>query len=133
MLESSTPWLPAHNCSSRPPTRARQFANNTATSFTYGCDVIVDDITYLMNHLPGYVMPSMNSVTASGGLYFSSAGMRKFDRGTAGTWEGDFTNAAPVAPPVDRKGGFLHGSGQTTSTCDHPARRRAYDTFGPIL
>lgn len=94
------------------------FANNILLlRFTYGCDVIVDDLTYL-NESPfqdAVIAQAVNSVTASGGLYFSSAGNSgNLDSGTSGTWEGDFTNAAPVAAPVDTKGGFIHGFGTNT-------------------
>jgi hypothetical protein len=79
------------------------FANNIRTlRFTYGCDIIVDDITYFAEGAfqDGTIARAVNDVTASGALYFSAAANSgNFDSGTSGTWEGDFNpdgNTIPV-------------------------------------
>ncbi|MFO1477799.1 MAG: LamG-like jellyroll fold domain-containing protein [Verrucomicrobiota bacterium] len=76
-----------------------QFATNILQlRFNLGCDVIVDDVGY-EDESPfqdGEVARAVNAVTASGGLYFSSAGnMGNLDSGTSGTWEGDFSADTP--------------------------------------
>ncbi|MCP5425142.1 MAG: S-layer homology domain-containing protein [Gammaproteobacteria bacterium] len=60
----------------------------------YGCDVIVDDVGYF-DESPfqdGIIAQAVNSVTADGALYFSSAGNagNKND-GTSGVWQGDYS------------------------------------------
>ena len=59
----------------------------------------MDDITYA-DESPfqdGIVAQAVNAVTASGGLYFSSAGnCGNLDSGTSGTWEGDFVKGGVV-------------------------------------
>jgi uncharacterized repeat protein (TIGR01451 family) len=77
------------------------FAQNILDLAADGCNVIVDDIIYL-DESPfqdGPVAQSVNTVTAAGVLYFSSAGNEgnKNDL-TSGTWEGDFVpNGTPAA------------------------------------
>ncbi|HEX3798839.1 MAG TPA: proprotein convertase P-domain-containing protein [Verrucomicrobiae bacterium] len=85
------------------------FANNIRQlRFTYGCDIIVDDLTYA-DESPfqdGVVAQAVNAVTDSGGLYFSSAANSgNFDAGTSGTWEGDFVSGGAAGSPVNGKGG----------------------------
>lgn len=69
------------------------FAQNILDLAADGCNVIVDDILYL-DESPfqdGPVAQSVNSVTAGGVLYFSSAGNEgNANDFTSGTWEGDF-------------------------------------------
>ncbi len=71
------------------------FAANIETlRFTYGCDIIVDDVSYFDEPVfqDGIVSQAVNAVTADGALYFSSAANSgNLDSGTSGTWEGDFT------------------------------------------
>ncbi len=77
-----------------------QFAQNILDLAAAGCDVIVDDILYL-DESPfqdGPVAQAVDTVTAAGVLYFSSAGNEgnKVDQ-TSGTWEGDFSpNGTPA-------------------------------------
>ncbi len=77
------------------------FAQNILDLAADGCNVIVDDIIYL-DESPFQDSPvaqSVNTVTAAGVLYFSSAGNEgnKNDL-TSGTWEGDFNaNGTPAA------------------------------------
>ncbi len=68
-------------------------ANIEALRFTYGCDIIVDDVSYFDESVfqDGLVAQAVNAVTANGALYFSSAANSgNLDSGTSGTWEGDF-------------------------------------------
>jgi hypothetical protein len=81
---------------------------------TYGCDIIVDDGLFF-DESPfqdGIVAQAVNAVTASGAMYFSSAGNSgNKDDGTSGTWEGDFLNGGVAGTPVNGKGGFIHSFG----------------------
>jgi hypothetical protein len=71
------------------------FAANIRTlRFTYGCDIIVDDVSYFAESVfqDGPIAQAVNDVTAAGALYFSSAANSgNLDSGSSGTWEGDFT------------------------------------------
>ena len=71
-------------------------ANILALRNTYGCDIIVDDVTYLNEGAfqDGVIARAVNQVKASGALFFSSAGNSgRLNAGTSGTWEGDFLNS----------------------------------------
>jgi len=71
-------------------------ANILALRNTYGCDIIVDDLTYFNEGAfqDGVIAQAVNTVTAAGALYFSSAGNSgRKDAGTSGTWEGDYLNS----------------------------------------
>jgi uncharacterized repeat protein (TIGR01451 family) len=62
----------------------------------YGCDIILDDITYLDEGAfqDGVIAQAVSTVKAAGVLYFSSAGNSgRKDAGTSGTWEGDYLNS----------------------------------------
>jgi uncharacterized repeat protein (TIGR01451 family) len=77
------------------------FAQNILDLAAAGCNVIVDDVVYL-DESPfedGPAAQAVNSVTAAGVLYFSSAGNEgnKADA-TSGTWEGDFNANGTLAP-----------------------------------
>jgi uncharacterized repeat protein (TIGR01451 family) len=89
------------------------FAQNILDLATAGCNVIVDDVIYL-DESPfqdGPVAQAVNTVTASGVLYFSSAGNEgNSDDLTAGTWEGDFM-ASAAADPGPLAGANLHDFG----------------------
>ncbi len=89
------------------------FAQNILDLAAAGCNIIVDDIIYL-DESPfedGPVAQAVNTVTAAGVLYFSSAGNEgnKTDL-TSGTWEGDFL-ASPAADPAPLAGANLHNFG----------------------
>lgn len=89
-----------------------QFATNILALRAAGCDIIVDDVFYFAEspfhdgqvapvvspNNQGIVLQAVNDVTASGALYFSSAGNsgNKNDV-TSGTWEGDFVSAGTLA------------------------------------
>ena len=91
-----------------------QFAQNILDLRSAGCDIIIDDIGYF-DESPfqdGVVARAVNSVTADGALYFSSAANSgNMKDGTSGTWEGDFADGGPAGPPVNGKGGTLHSFG----------------------
>ncbi len=71
------------------------FASNIiALRNTYGCNIIVDDVAYFDEPAfqDGIVAQAVNTVTAAGALYFSSAGNSgALVKGTSGVFEGDFT------------------------------------------
>lgn len=93
-----------------------QFARNILDLRAAGCDIIVDDVGYFAESpfQDGVVAQAVNSVTAGGALYFSSAGNEgNLKHGTSGTWEGDFVDGGAVGTPVNAKGGNLHSFGAT--------------------
>ena len=84
------------------------FASNILTlRNTHGCDIIVDDVTYFAEAAfqDGTVAQAVNTVTAGGALFFSSAGNSgSKNKGTSGTWEGDFVEQ-PHHDSRDGRGG----------------------------
>ncbi len=89
-----------------------EFAQAILNLRAAGCDIIVDDISYFAEAVfqDGTVAQAVNAVTASGALYFSSAGNsgNKNDN-TAGVWEGDFVDGGTNGLIVE--GGSLHSFG----------------------
>ncbi|HWY76910.1 MAG TPA: S8 family serine peptidase, partial [Verrucomicrobiae bacterium] len=79
------------------------FAQNILDLRSAGCDIIVDDFGYY-DESPfqdGPVAQAVNSVTASGALYFSAAGNDgNQDDGTSCTWEGDFVDGGEVGSVI---------------------------------
>jgi uncharacterized repeat protein (TIGR01451 family) len=96
---------------------AAGFAQNIRDLRSVGCDIIIDDVFYF-NESPfqdGPIAQAVNEVTASGALYFSSAGNEgSVTHGTAGVWEGDFADGGPAGAPVNGKNGNLHSFGAVT-------------------
>jgi len=94
------------------------FASNILALRAAGCNIIVDDVIFA-DESPfqdAISAQAVNAVTASGALYFSSAGdSGSKDSGYAGTWEGDFVN-----------GGEALGFGVTGSI--HSFGSQDYDT-----
>jgi len=96
-------------------------AANIASLAAAGCTIIVDDITYLAEAAfqDGPIAQAVNTFTAAGGLYFSSAGNSgDVSHGTSGTWEGDFLNGGAVTsgPIFAIEGaGFFHNFGTAGS------------------
>jgi hypothetical protein len=94
------------------------FASNIQTlRNVYGCDIIVDDVTYFNEGVfqDGPIAQAVNAVVASGALYFSSAANSgNLTSGTSGTWEGDFNAGSASAAPLPL-GYTLHnfGGGQS--------------------
>ncbi|MEO1416979.1 MAG: S8 family serine peptidase [Bacteroidota bacterium] len=127
------------------------FATNILALETANCDVIVDDITYLTDAIfqDGLVAQAVDTVTARGSAYFSSAG----NRGTQsyeGTWSsfGNFTIfstsynlfnfSTPAAPdffqqivlPAGSSGSIvLHWSNPYTSISGLPGPTSDVDLF----
>ena len=105
-------------------TSITSFAQNILDLRTAGCDIIVDDLIYFAEspfqdgQAPSVVAPTngglitqaVNTVTADGALYFSSAGNEgNQNDGTSGTWEGDFN--ANGTPPALAGAGLAHDFG----------------------
>jgi uncharacterized repeat protein (TIGR01451 family) len=95
------------------------FAQNILDLRTAGCDIIVDDVGYFVetpfqdgqasnvksNTNGGIVIQAVNTVTANGALYFSSAGNSgSLTNNTSGTWEGDFMDGGPATAPLSGTG-----------------------------
>ncbi len=77
-------------------------ANNilTLAGGSNNCDIIVDDIFYTsVGVFQGDVIArAVNTVTAAGALFFTSAGNAgNLDDGTAGVWGGDFADGGTLA------------------------------------
>ena len=84
------------------------FANNIIALKNAGCKVIVDDVGYF-NESPfqdDIISQAVNTVTAAGVLYFSSAANSgNKHSGTSGTWEGDYVDGGATTVGY---GGHLH-------------------------
>jgi len=94
-----------------------QYAYNILNLWTNGCRIICDDLDY-WDEPPfqdGIVAQAVNTVTAKGALYFSSAmNSGNLDSGTSGTWEGDFVDGGAAS----EESGRLHSFGAATyDTC----------------
>jgi hypothetical protein len=86
--------------------------------FVYGCNIIVDDVTYFAEGAfqDGTIAKAVNDVVADGALYFSSAANSgNLTLGTSGTWEGDYKTgpAVTAANPIGAAGetGYFHDFG----------------------
>ncbi|GMU20670.1 MAG: hypothetical protein AMXMBFR13_07670 [Phycisphaerae bacterium] len=95
------------------------FASNILALHQAGCQVIVDDVSYVNEPVfqDGIIAQAVETVCAAGALYFSSAGnFGNKNDDTSGVWEGDF---APGATPAVLAGyGTAHdfGGGVTGNT-----------------
>lgn len=79
------------------------FADNIVALADAGCKVIVDDVSYFDEPAfqDGIVAKAVNTVTARGVIYFSSAANSgNVTKGTSGTWEGDFKDGGAVSGVV---------------------------------
>lgn len=94
-----------------------QFAYNILNLWTNGCKIICDDENYFDEppFQDGIVAQAVNTVTANGVLYFSSAmNSGNADDSTSGTWEGDFVDGGAASEEAGR----LHSFGAVTyDTC----------------
>jgi uncharacterized repeat protein (TIGR01451 family) len=88
------------------------FAQNILDLRADGCDILVDDIIYLVES-PFQdldIAQSVNTVTAAGALYFSSSGNEgNLNDASTGTWEGNFN--ANGTPAELAGGGVAHNFG----------------------
>lgn len=123
---------------------AQMAANIVSLRSTYGCDIIVDDIFYTeetpfqdgqapsvtSNSNGGAIIQAINTVVAAGALFFTSAGNAGGkDKGTSGTWEGDFSSGGASSSPVPA--GTLHnfGGGQTYDALTSSGNVKVVDLF----
>jgi hypothetical protein len=103
------------------------FAANIQALRAAGCDVMVDDVSYL-NESPfqdDIISQAVNAVTLDGALYFSSAGNSgNFNDGQSGVWEGNFKGMKDGSLPGVLGDMTVHdfGGGDTTNrmTTDPP-------------
>ncbi len=95
------------------------FASNITTlRNTYGCNIICDDVAYFDEPAfqDGITAQAVNTVTAAGALYFSSAGNSgSLAKGTSGVFEGDFNDAGSGAFTGGTKAGTIHNFGTVAS------------------
>ncbi len=92
------------------------FAANIQALQTAGCNIIVDDVFYFDEPVfqDGIVAQAVNTVTAAGAFYFSSAGNEgNVSVNTSGYFEGDFNDAGSPAFtfPGGTKTGTIHNFG----------------------
>lgn len=97
-----------------------QMAANILALQAAGCSIIVDNITYFAEGVfqDSIVAQAVNTVVANGAMYFSSAGNSgSLDKGTSGTWEGDFLDGGATSGPVAAGGetGNFHNFGTAAS------------------
>lgn len=124
-------------------------ANIRALRFTYGCDIIIDDVIYFFESpfQDDTIAQAVDDVTASGALYFSSAGNQgNLSDGTSGVWEGDFRPGGTLATlgsgytvhdfgdkvisnRIEAYGGPLVLHWSDPGTLDAPASANDYDVF----
>jgi subtilisin-like proprotein convertase family protein len=91
------------------------FAQNIRDLQAAGCRIIVDDVLYFGESpfQDGPIAQAVNDVSAAGVLFFSAAGNGGgIDRGTSGTWEGDFKDGGPA---TSGRGGRVHDFGGGTN------------------
>ena len=102
-------------------TSEASFADNILALAAAGCKVIVDDVSYFDEGVfqDGIVAQAVNTVTAAGVTYFSSAGNSgSLTKNTSGTWEGDFQDGGAVSGTVgtfEGNVGRVHNFGTTTT------------------
>ena len=95
-----------------------QLAQNILDLQIAGCDIIVDDVGYLAEYVfqDGVVAQAVDTVTAAGAIYFSSAGNAgNFNDGTSGVWEGDYVATASVPAALPAYYTELHDFGGGTN------------------
>ena len=108
------------------------FAANIIALQAAGCQVIVDDVTYFAESpfQDGVISQAVNTVSAAGALYFSSArNSGNQNDGTSGTWEGDFADGGAVGAPVPGSGRLHSFGGTTFDTINAGGSSRRVDLF----
>ncbi len=90
---------------------AASMAQNILNLRAAGCDIIIDDVGYF-NESPfqdGIIAQAVNTVTAQGALFFSSASNSgNLNDGQSGVWEGDFVDGGPFSFPQGNPLGNIH-------------------------
>lgn len=109
------------------------FAANIQALRNAGCDIIIDDVFYF-NESPfqdGPIAQAVNTVTAGGALYFSSAGNAgSLLKGTSGVWEGDFVSAGVLANlPGGTVNNFTPGGSSPTTANPVPVTAGSFYTM----
>ena len=132
-------------------TSPESFADNIRTlRFTYGCDIIVDDVLYYFEspYQDDIIAQAVADVVADGAQYYSSAGNQgNADDGTSGTWEGDFKLAKTplitlpsgyqvhdfgnrvISNRISVGGGPLYLHWSDPGSLDNPQSSNDYDLF----
>jgi hypothetical protein len=93
------------------------FAESITQLRAAGCQIIVDDISYgnEWQFQDDEIGQAINTVTASGALYFSSSGNEgNLKHGNSTTWEGDFADGGVAGDPIagqETISGHLHSFG----------------------
>lgn len=102
------------------------FATNIRALRQAGCHIIVDDVFYVTESVfqdgqvggivsstgGGLIAQAVNDVTASGAMFFSSAGNSgNLLKGTSGVWEGDFKDGGGTFAPLPIDAGRIHDFG----------------------
>lgn len=117
-------------------TSQASFAQNILNLRAAGCDIIVDDVTYFREGVfqDDDVARAVNTVTASGAMYFTSAGNsgNKNDN-TSGVWEGDFVNGGASIAPIPLTGDLHIFSGATVFNTLTTAGRVTLKWSDPLL
>ena len=119
--------------------QAGMAANIIALQNTNNCQIIVDDLTYFSEGVfqDDLIAQAVNTVTAAGSLYFSSAGNSgNLNDGTAGVWEGDFNDGGAMAlipggTVHDFGGGALSNLINQTGGGTRPIALKWSDPLGP--
>lgn len=96
------------------------FAQNILDLRASGCDVLVDDVGYILSPVfqDGVIAAAVDSVVADGALYFSAAGNSgNLNDGTSGLWEGDFDSVASD-PTIGEIHDFGNGRGSNRITAN---------------
>jgi hypothetical protein len=92
--------------------QANMASNILSMATTYGCQVIIDDITYTTEsafHENQPISQAVKAVSDLGVVYFSSAANDGGqDSGTSGAWQGDFNPSGATLPQIP---GTLHDWG----------------------
>jgi hypothetical protein len=92
------------------------FANNILAlrNAPNNCDIIIDDVSYSNEPVfyDGIIAQAVNTVTAGGAIYFSSAGNAgSLAKNTAGAYEADFTDTGSPVFAGSTKTGSVHNFG----------------------